>query len=973
MIPNAGDERTQSVQTGAPCFVSNDTSAVGCAMTDRAAREVDAVLAGPGPSVGSRVAPRGPPMALLGRRAECETLDRLFADVLAGRSRVVVLRGEAGVGKSALLEYASERAKGWRVARAAGVESEMTLDYSGLHQLCAPMLDRLERLPIPQRDALATVFGLSSCPAPDRFLVALATLTLFAEIAEQQPLVCVVDDAQWLDSASADILAFVARRLLAERIALVCAARTSIRDNALAELPRLSVYGLGDSDAHTLLLDNLDGPLDAAICDQIIKESHGNPLALLELPRTWNHRELAGGFGLPGSHPVVSKIEQSYARRLGLLPADTHLLVLAAAAEPLGEPMLLHRGAEILGLDMDAADPAVDAALLKLGARVEFAHPLVRSVAYRSAGAADRHRVHRALAEATDPETDPDRRAWHLAHATPGPSEEVAAELERSADRAQARAGLAAAAVFLQRAVALTVDPARRVERALAAAEASLHAGAFDAALALVATAEAGTLGEFQRARADLVRGHVAFASGLGSDAPPLLFAAARRLEAFDLKLARETYLTGWGAGVFAGAAGGGVFLEICRAVQALPPPPGAPRALDLLLDGLALVTIDGHAAATPTLQRAVKALVDIPVDDVLRWGWAATGASDAVWDDEGTRTIAARQVQLVRDAGALTELPIHLAALGLAKAWIGDFAEAASLVAESESVAAATGSPIAPYTLLRLRALQGREAEAAALIASAIERAVAGGQEIAAAWANWSAAVLYNGLARYEEAAIAARQATSTAFEPWASMWALPELVEAAARGGDVERARDALERLASTTQPCGTDFALGIEARSRALLSGGAVAERLYREAIERLGRTELRPELGRAYLLYGEWLRRKGRRLDAREQLRTAHDIFVAIGMEAFAQRTDRELVATGEKVRTRSEETRDDLTPQEDQIARLAKDGLSNPEIGAQLFISGRTVEWHLRNVFLKLGIKSRKHLRVALGDGRAAAV
>jgi DNA-binding CsgD family transcriptional regulator len=622
---------------------------------------------------------------------------------------------------------------------------------------------------------------------------------------------------------------------------------------------------------------------------------------------------------------------------------------------------------------MAAADPAVDAGLLNLGARVEFSHPLVRSAAYGSAAADDRHRVHRALAEATDAETDPDRRAWHRARATPGPDEEVAAELERSAGRAQSRGGLAAAAAFMQRAVALTVDPARRMERALAAAQASLHAGAFDAALGLVATAEAGALDEFQRARADLVRGHVAFASGLGSDAPPLLLAAARRLEAFDLELARETYLTGWGAGVFAGSAGGAVFLEICRAVQALPPPPGAPRPLNLLLDGLALLTSDGHATATPTLQRAVKALVDIPVEDVLRWGWAATGASDAVWDDEGTRTIAARQVQLVRDAGALAELPIHLAALGLAKVWIGDFAGAASLVAESDSVAAATGSPIAPYTLLRLRALQGREAEASAPIASAIERAVAGGQEIAAAWANWSAAVLYNGLARYEEAASAAWQATSTAFEPWASMWALPELVEAAARGGDVELACDALERLAETTQPCGTDFALGIEARSRALLSDGAAAERLYREAIERLGRTQLRPELARAHLLYGEWLRREGRRIDAREQLRTAHELLTSIGMEAFAERARRELIATGEQVRKRSAEMRDQLTPQEEQIARLARDGLSNPEIGAQLFISARTVEWHLRKVFTKLDISSRRQLRSALpDDGRPAA-
>ena len=890
-----------------------------------------------------------------------------MADALAGRSRVTVLRGEAGVGKSALLGYLSGRLAGWHVARAAGVESEMELAYAGLHQLCAPMLDHLDRLPAPQRDALATVFGRSASAAPDRFLVGLATLTLFAEVAEQQPLACLVDDAQWLDRASAQILGFVARRLLAERVAVVCAARTGAGDDVLAGLPVLAIHPLGDSEARALLLANVPGPLDARVCDQIITESHGNPLALLELPRTWNVTGLAGGFGLPSGQPVAGRIEQSYVRRLQLLPSDTQLLVLTAAAEPLGDVVLLHRAAETLGIDIAAAGPAQDGGLLELGGRVEFAHPLVRSAAYRSAAAGDRHRVHRALADATAAETDPDRRAWHRARATPRPDEEVAADLERSAGRAQARGGIAAAAAFLQRSVELTVDPARRAERALAAARASFQAGAFEAALGLVATAEAGPLDEFQRAWVDLVRGQLAFASGLASDAPPLLLKAARRLELIDLDLARETYLTAWGAAsVAAGqAAGRGVLLEICRAVRALPPRPGAPRPLDLLLGGLALLTTNGHAAATPMLQRAATALADIPVEDVVRWGWMATAASNAVWDNDGAHAISARQVQLIRDAGALAELPLYLSALGLASAWMGDFAGAASNIAEADSVAAATGSHFAPYTLLRLRALQGREAEASA----AIEQAAAGGPS-AALYAQWAAAVLYNGLARYEEAAWSARQATSNTFEYWVSVWALPELVEAAMHAGDAELARNALERLAETTQPAGTDFALGIEARSRALLSDGTAANDLYREAIERFSRTRLRPELARAHLLYGEWLRREGRRVDAREQLRTAHHLFDAIGMEAFAERARRELLATGEKARKRSAGTREELTPQEEQIARLAREGLSNPEIGAQLFVSARTVEWHLRNVFAKLGITSRRQLRTALSeDGR----
>jgi DNA-binding CsgD family transcriptional regulator len=892
-----------------------------------------------------------------------------MTDVLAGQSRVMVLRGEAGVGKSALLGYLADRVAGWQVTRAAGVESEMELAYAGLHQLCAPLLDHLERLPVPQRDALATIFGLSSGPPPDRFLVGLATLTLVAEVAEAQPLVCFVDDAQWLDQASAQVLGFVGRRLLAERVALVCTARTSIGDDVLVGLPELPIHGLGDSDARALLLDNVHGPLDAAVCDQIISESHGNPLALLELPRTWNAAALAGGFGLPGSQPVVSKIEQSYVRRLRQLPADTQLLVLAAAAEPLGDPVLLHRAAATLGVEIASVSSAVDAGLLQMAGRVEFSHPLVRSAVYRSAAAEDRHRVHRALAEATDADADPDRRAWHLAQATPGAGEAVAAELERSSGRAQARGGVAAAAAFLQRAVALTVDPARRAERALAAAQASFQAGAFDAALGLLATAEAGPLDERQRARAALLRGHVAFVSGYGRDAPSLLLQAARRLEPFDLDLARQAYLTAYGAAMNAAHLGeAGVFLEICLAVEALPPPPGAPRPMDLLLDGLARLTTDGRAAATPILQRAAKAVAQLPVEDVLRWGWLAATASNATWDSDGSSAIFERQARLVRDAGALAELPVYLSSLALDKVWIGDLAGAGVLVAESDSVAAATGSQLPPYAALRLQSLQGREAEASVLIEATIKQAEAGGAGLAARVAHWAAAVLYNGLARYEEAVSAARQVTATDLDPYQWMWALPELVEAAARTGDTQLAREALDRLTETTQPAGTDFALGIEARSRALLSDGAAADLLYREAIERLGRTRLRPELARAHLLYGEWLRRQGRRVDAREQLRTAHVLFLAIGIEAFAERTHRELVATGEKVRKRGPETREGLTAQEEQVARLARDGLSNPEIGAQLFLSARTVEWHLRKVFTKLDISSRRQLRVALPEG-----
>jgi DNA-binding CsgD family transcriptional regulator len=905
---------------------------------------------------------RRDPAELLGRHGESEVLDRLIDAVRAGEGRTLVVRGEPGVGKTALLDSLAEQASGCRVIRAAGVESEMELAYAGLHQLLAPMLDRLDRLPGPQREALRTAFGLSSGSTPDRFLVGLAVLSLLADVAEEHPLLCLVDDEQWLDQASAQVLGFVARRLEAESVGLVFAAR--VPSDELAGLPELVVEGLGEADARALLEAALAGPLDARVRDRIVAETGGNPLALLELPRGVTPAELAGGFALPDAMPLPGRIEASFRRRLEILPEETRSLLLVAAAEPVGDPVLVWRAAGRLGIGTQAAIPAAEAGLLEVGARVRFRHPLVRSAAYRSASLQERQKVHRALAQVTDPTLDPDRRAWHRAQATPGPDEDVAAELERSAGRAQARGGVAAAAAFLQRSVTLTVDPARRADRALAAAQASLQATAFDAALGLLAAAEDGTLDDFQRARVDLLRGHIALALG-DSDAAPLLLRAARRLEPFDLDLARETYLIAWGATVVASDLEGEHLLgDISHAIRALPPRPGPPRPLDLLLDGLALLTLEGHAAGTPRLQQAAKALLEISAEDALRWGWMATAASDAVWDNEDMLATAARVLQLVREPGALAQLPIHLSAVALARAWIGDLAGAASLVAEIDNVVAATGSRLGPGAALRLRSLQGREAETSALIASTIEHAAAGGHTIAL-YAYWAAAVLYNGLARYQEAAESARQATSSPFEVFVAVRALPELVEAAARRGDAELAREALERLAETTQPCGNDLALGIEARSRALLSDGAAADDLYREAIDRLRRTQLRPELARAQLLYGEWLRRQGRRLDARKQLRTAHDLFATIGMEAFAERARTELLATGETARKRTVDTGHELTAQEALIARLARDGLSNPEIGTRLFLSARTVQYHLHKVFAKLAISSRGQLDRAL--------
>jgi DNA-binding CsgD family transcriptional regulator/tetratricopeptide (TPR) repeat protein len=894
---------------------------------------------------------------------ECAVLDGLVADIRRGEGRSLVVGGEAGIGKTALLEYLVASVSDLTVVRAVGVESEMELAFASLHQVCAPLLDRLEGLPIPQGQALEIVFGLSAGAAPDRFLVALGVLSLFSEVAEERPLLCVVDDAQWLDRASALALAFVARRLVAEPVGIVFAAR--VPSGALVNIPELEVRGVSNGDARTLLDSALGFKLDERVRDRIVAEMRGNPLALLELPRGLTATQLAGGFGLTEAQALSGPIEESFVQRLRTLSDEAQRLLLVAAAEPVGDPFLLRRAAERLGLDPAAARAAEAEGLLAIAERVTFRHPLVRSAAYRSGAVQDRRSVHLALAEVTDREADPDRRAWHLAAAAAGPDERVASELELSAGRAQARGGLAAAAAFLQRAVALTEEPGRGAERALAAAEASFQAGAMDEAVRLLTAAEGYRLDGFQSARADLLRGHIAMVSRYGNEAAPLLLQAARRLEPFDLSLARRAYMTAWSAAVTAHHLGGADALrEICRAVRALPPLPPDPHPLDLVLEGFAVLITDGHAVATPVLQRAAKEALQLPVEDVVRWGFQVPGASSATWDDNAI-VVYERQAQLVRDAGALAELPIHLQSLALERAWLGDLSGAGRLMAESESISTSTGIQVPPFALLRILGLQGREAEASALIEAVIQQGTAQGQGIGVMVAYWAAAVLYNGLGRYEEAASAAGEVVTNGILPWLSMWALFELVEAAARVGDTDLGRDALDRLAATTQPAGTSFALGIEARSRALLADGDDAEESYRDAIKQFSRTRLRPELARTHLLYGEWLRREGRRVEARERLRTAHEMFVAIGMEAFAERTRRELLAAGATVRRRSPETRDELTPQEEQIARLARDGLSNPEIGAKLFLSRRTVEWHLGKVFAKLGVASRADLRDSL--------
>ncbi len=892
-------------------------------------------------------------------------LDGFVAALRQGESRSLVLRGEAGIGKTALLEHLIGSASDMTVVRAAGVESEMELAFASLHQLCAPLLDRLPRLPTPQRQALEVVFGMSPGGPPDRFLVGLAVLSLVSEVAEQRPLLCVVDDAQWLDQASALTLAFVARRLLAEPVGIVFAAREP--GDELQHLSELEVHGLRNGDARALLGSAMRFMLDEPVRDRVIAETRGNPLALLELPRGLTATQLAGGFGVPATQAVSGRIEQSFVRRLKALPEDARLLLLVAAAEPVGDALLLLRACERLGIAVDAIDSATDG-LLAVGERVTFRHPLVRSAVYRSAGVEERRAAHLALAEATDRDVDPDRRAWHLAAATAGPDEDVALELERSAGGAQARGGLAAAAAFLHRAVALTGDPTRRADRALAAAEASLGAGTFDVARGLLAAAEVGPLDELQRARLDLLRAEAAYSESRGSEAPALLLRAAKALEPLDPQLARETYLDAWSSALFAGRfATSASMHEVSREARAARRPAERQRPSDLLLDGFATAFTDGRSPAAPLLDQAATSFAgsDVSIEEVLRWGWLATAAAVMVWDYDTCLAVATRGVELAREAGALTVLAVSVNVMAQAVVLGGDFGRAAVLVAEADGVTDATGTRVAPYGALVLAGLQGGATEAPGLIDATIEECTAGGQGTAVQYAHWARSVLLNGLGRYAEAMAAAQDASDDTPELFVSVWAAIELLEAATRSDEPELACAAHERIAAATAVAPTDWALGIRARSRALLSEGETAERLYREGIERLGRTRLRPELARAHLLYGEWLRRSNRRVDARVQLRSAYDQLTEIGMEAFAERARRELLATGETVRKRTAETRDDLTAQEGQIARLARDGLSNPEIGARLFLSPRTVEWHLRKVFSKLGIHSRRELAAAL--------
>ena len=912
-----------------------------------------------------------PPPGMFGRTGELEILRRLIAKARSGRSAVLVVRGEPGIGKTELLRQLTAEASGFWVARVAGVESEMELPFAGLYQLCAPMLGRLRSLAEPQRRGLSVAFGLASGESPDPFLVALATLSLITEAAEEQPMLCVVDDAQWLDQASAQVLGFVGRRLLAEPIALVFGTRApgpgDPSSDHLAGLPELRLDGLDEQSARALLATVASGPLDESVRARILEETHGHPLALLELYRGRSAADLAGGFALPDARELPERIEYRYAARLAELPEDVRQLILLAAADPAGDPALILRAARTLGLDTGTVNLAAAADLLRFGANVRFRHPLVRSAAYRAATADERRAVHEALAAATDPQADPDRRAWHRAHAAAGPDEAVAQELINSAGRAQRRGGVAAAAAFWDRAVLLTPDPGERAARALTAAEAKYAAGDFEAAQTLLVTAELGPLGELGAARVQRMRAQIAFALRRGGDAPPLMLQAAQRLQTLDAALAQQTYLEAMVAAIYAGRlARGQDARQVARAARSATLAPSGTEPLphsQPLIHGLAVRLADGYAAAAPALKEALRRYRAVPQE--LDWlSVSYNMVAMDLWDDEAWFELADRQARLARANGTLSWLPFALDYLAELHIQAGELSKAAAVLMERERVDQGTREATLPYVPLLLAAWRGDAPRAAELAEEMTRDAADRGEGAALTYTDYARAVLCNGHGDYRPAAEAAH-AASAADEIVISPWALYELVEAAARSDQHDRARAAADQLSKLAAASGSNWARGAAARSRALVSGGRAAEEGYREAIELLGGTRMATHLARAQLVYGEWLRRENRRIDARAQLRSAFDALTSMGAEAFAERARRELQATGEKVRKRDDDTRADLTPQEEEIARLADEGRTNQEIGAQLFIGRRTVEWHLSKVFAKLDINSRRELEHAL--------
>jgi DNA-binding CsgD family transcriptional regulator/tetratricopeptide (TPR) repeat protein len=909
--------------------------------------------------------------ALIGRRDEQQQLTKLCDCARAGESGILVIHGEAGIGKTALLAEIPTKADGLRTIRISGAESEMELAYAGVQQLCGPILAHVDRLPDPQKNALRVALGVREGAAPDRLLVGLAVLTLLGEAGADRPTVCIVDDAQWVDRASLQALTFAARRLLADPVAMIFATRTPREEQELNGLPELNLSRLAHTDASTLLSEVVPGQLDETVRQNILAEADGNPLALIELSHALGPAELAGGYGLAHAKPLANRIERSFDQRLRELPPQTQMLLLLAAAEPTGEPAWLWSATAQLQISREASVPAEQCGLVTVDTRLRFRHPLVRSAVYRNASPTARRQAHAALAAVISGPGSEEHRHWHRAQAAEAPDETVATELVQSAEQARRRGGAAAAAAFLAYAVELTPDPVRRAERALDAALAKLDAGDPEAAARLLA-AVAGTEDELLSARADLLRAKIAFAVQRGRDAPPLLLAAAERLQPLDPPLARDTYLEALTAAMIVGrlATGEGTSAAaVAAAARKAPPPSGPPTAADLFLDGFILRLTEGHAAAAPLLQRAIK--LYLTEDEA---GTADPRLHDItlrvlldLFEQDTYSSLNARQLELLRAAGELTVLPAALTTHAGACVTSADFAQAATLLEQSEAISIATGAPPHRSIQTYLAACRGQEQLGEELAQTTIRDATTRGEGSEITVVLFSMAILHNGLGHYDEALDAC---TSALEYDDVGMYGhvLNETVEAAARSGNIGIAETAAAQLIERAAATGTATALGYSARAKALIANGPEAEHEYRIAIRELESSPLKVMAARTRLIFGEWLRRANRRIEARDELRLTHDRFLRMGADGFAERTRRELQAAGEPLgKERRDNAAATLTTQETYIARLAGDGYSNSEIASHLFISPRTVEWHLSRIFAKLGVSSRRELRRQRGQ------
>jgi DNA-binding CsgD family transcriptional regulator len=901
---------------------------------------------------------------LIGRNEEIEELDALLGLVRGGLGGAVVLRGEAGIGKTALLNSLIDAAGDLSVIRLEGVESEMQLGYAALHRLVRPYLHRVEHLPEPQRDALQSAFGLTSSVPADRFMVGLATLSLLGDVATDEPLLVVIDDAQWLDQESVASLVFVARRLHADPVALVFAARDSLDTGAVFQgVPELRISGIGEDAARNLLSASVIDPVSYQVASRIIAVTRGNPLALQELSGELTAEHLIEHAPLPDPLPIGELIEARFLRQVRLLPNETQLLLLAAAADPEGDRDTLWRASGVLGLSAAAIEPAADSGLLVLHPRIEFRHPLVRSAVYSGATAADRRLVHHALAEVMNAETDPDRKALHMASGALGPDESVAAALEQSAAQARARGGYVAESSFLVRSANLTPDPHRQAGRLLLAAQAAFLAGNAGYSESLLSQARPLLSGTFEKAQAQRLDGHLRYPLGQPHLAPSLLLGAAKEFGSAHPILSHHSLIDAMQAcGVSLELTEGTTGFEIGHtALEALAAEGGPATPADVLLNAFALRYCEGYTAAVPAMREAVHAQADMSFEEINRWNYLAGILAIELWDEAENRSTMARLESAARATGALPALEVALAGLATIDRRAGRFNEARERYAELHDVALAIGDFVEFLDLFDVELLcwQGDE-RARSKAAQLMEGGAAFCYATLIYSANLSLSTLELAEGRYDAALAAGLLVTRGDGLGWSSE-ALPIVVEAAVRCGDTASATEALNCLAERATAAGTPWALGLLARCRALLTNGAAAAGLYEEGLNHLSQTSLRTEVARTHLVYGEWLRRQRHRTEAREQLRRAYEMFDTMGAKVFAERARIELLATGERVRARRVETAHDLTSREMQVARLAAQRATSREIAGQLFISANTVDYHLRKVFQKLGVTSRRDL------------